>query len=95
MWSLREPCPRTCARPLRSRSLVSQSRDELYLQHVLDAIEKIERYVAVGYDEFMAASHWQDAVIRQFEIIGEAVKRLFSDIFVGSQRPRMREPQPQ
>lgn len=56
------------------------SRDELYLQHVLDAIRKIERYAAVGYDEFMAASHWQDAVIRQLEIIGEAVKRLSSEV---------------
>jgi len=56
------------------------SRDELYLQHVLDAIRKIERYAAVGYDEFMAASHWQDAVIRQLEIIGEAVKRLSADV---------------
>jgi uncharacterized protein with HEPN domain len=52
------------------------SRDELYLRHVLDAIGKIERYVAVGHDEFKAASHWQDAVIRQLEIVGEAVKRL-------------------
>jgi len=52
------------------------SRDALYLQHVLDAIGKIERYIAVGYDEFMAESHWQDSVIRQLEIIGEAVKRL-------------------
>jgi uncharacterized protein with HEPN domain len=43
---------------------------------VLDAIMKIERYVVVGHDEFMAKSHWQDAVIRQFEIIGEAVKQL-------------------
>lgn len=54
------------------------SRDELYLRHVLDAIEKIERYVTVGRAEFMAESHWQDAVIRQLEIIGEAVKRLSS-----------------
>lgn len=52
------------------------SRDALYLRHVLDAIGKIERYAAVGYDEFMASSHWQDAVIRQLEIIGEAVKRI-------------------
>jgi len=44
---------------------VSESRDDLYLRHVLDAIGKIERYVAVGYDEFMEESHWQDAVIRQ------------------------------
>jgi uncharacterized protein with HEPN domain len=52
------------------------SRDALYLQHVLDAIGTVERYIKVGYDEFMAESHWQDAVIRQLEIIGEAVKRI-------------------
>jgi uncharacterized protein with HEPN domain len=52
------------------------SRDALYLRHVLDAVGKVERYVAVGHTEFMAASHWQDAVIRQLEIIGEAVKRI-------------------
>ncbi len=59
---------------------MSQNRDELYLQHVLDAVEKIERYIVVGHDEFMVTSHWQDAVIRQFEIIGEAVKRLSSEV---------------
>ena len=52
------------------------SGDEIYLLHILDAIVRVERYAAVGRDEFMAASHWQDAVIRQLEIIGEAVKRL-------------------
>ena len=56
------------------------NRDTLYLQHVLDAIGKIERYVAVGYAEFIATSHWQDAVIRQLEIIGEAVKRISPEI---------------
>lgn len=52
------------------------NRDNLYLRHVLDAVRKIERYVQVGHDEFMAESHWQDAVIRQLEIVGEAVKRI-------------------
>ena len=56
------------------------SRDALYLRHILDAIEKIERYVGIGHDEFMAASHWQDAVIRQLEIIGEAVKQLSHEV---------------
>jgi len=56
------------------------SRDQLYLRHVLDAIVKVEGYVAVGFDEFMAVSHWQDAVIRQLEIMGEAVKRLSLEI---------------
>jgi uncharacterized protein with HEPN domain len=63
------------------------SRNDLYLRHVLDAIGKIERYVAVGREEFMATSHWQDAVIRQLEIIGEAVKRLSSE--VAERRPEI------
>lgn len=52
------------------------SKDRLYLQHIFDSIEKIESYVAVGHDEFMSHSHWQDAVIRQLEIIGEATKHI-------------------
>lgn len=47
------------------------SRDALYLRHILDAIEKIERYTAVGYERFMAESHWQDSVIRQLEIVAK------------------------
>jgi len=50
--------------------------DQLYLRHILEAIEKIETYVAVGRDVFVSVSHWQDAVVRQLEIIGEATKRL-------------------
>jgi uncharacterized protein with HEPN domain len=56
------------------------NRDALYLRHVLDAVEKVGRYTLVGHAEFMAASHWQDAVIRQLEIIGEAVKRISPDV---------------
>ena len=52
------------------------SRDALYLRHILDAIQKIEHYVEVGHDEFLAESLRHDAVIRQIEIIGEAAKRL-------------------
>jgi uncharacterized protein with HEPN domain len=50
--------------------------DQLYLTHILDAIEKIESYILVGRDVFVSTSHWQDAVIRQLEIIGEGTKRL-------------------
>jgi len=54
--------------------------DQIYLRHILDAIAKVETYVSVGRDEFMAQSHWQDAVIRQLEIIGEAAKQLTDDL---------------
>ena len=43
--------------------------DLLYLQHILDAALKTESYVSVGKEIFMQQSHWQDAVIRQLEII--------------------------
>lgn len=54
--------------------------DRVYLSHMLEAIEKIESYVSAGRDVFMAASHWQDAVTRQLEIIGEATKRLSTQL---------------
>jgi uncharacterized protein with HEPN domain len=60
---------------------MKQRDDTIYLQHVLDAIAKIEEYLA-GYDEddFQKTSLVQDGVIRQLMIIGEAIKQL-SDNF--------------
>ncbi len=55
-------------------------RDQVYLRHILEAIERIESYVAVGRDVFHATPHWQDAVIRQLEIIGEATKRISEEL---------------
>ena len=52
------------------------NRDELYLRHILEAIEKIESYASAGKDKFIRESHWHDAAIRNFEVIGEAAKRL-------------------
>jgi uncharacterized protein with HEPN domain len=54
--------------------------DRVYLRHILDAIEKIESYVSVGRDVFLSTSHWQDAVIRQRELVGEATKRVSQDL---------------
>ena len=54
--------------------------DTVYLAHILDAIERIEAYVSVGRDVFLETPHWQDATIRQLEIIGEATKRLSGEL---------------
>ncbi len=49
----------------------------VYLQHVLDAIGKIELYLTHhDKDTFWGTSLVQDGVIRQLTIIGEAVKQL-------------------
>lgn len=52
------------------------SNDQLYLTHILDAIDKIQAYCAEGREKFLASSLVQDAVVRNFEIIGQAAKRL-------------------
>lgn len=49
----------------------------LYLQDILDAIEKIKDYTNnVSEDTFLQNTQIQDAVIRRLAIIGEAVKHL-------------------
>ncbi|MBS0634665.1 MAG: DUF86 domain-containing protein [Verrucomicrobia bacterium] len=55
-------------------------RDQVYLSHMLDAIKQIEIYTKSGENVFSQEKHWQDATIRQLEIIGEATKRISKDI---------------
>ena len=50
--------------------------DRMYLLHIRDAIVRIEEYAHVGRSEFFAKPVWQDAIIRQLEIVGEASKHL-------------------
>ena len=55
--------------------------DALYLQHIRDAIGQIGNYLdGVDEDGFMKTPLLQDGVVRQLEIIGEAVKRISSDL---------------
>lgn len=54
--------------------------DRAYLLHVQDAIAQIMAYTASGEADFRANRQVQDAVIRNFEIIGEAVKHISSDL---------------
>lgn len=47
---------------------------------MLDAMMRIEQYTAVGREAFLATPHWQDATIRQLEIIGEAAKQVSGEL---------------
>ena len=52
-------------------------KDEMfYLIHVMESIEAIELYTGEGEDAFMKSRRDQDAVIRNFEVMGEAIKRI-------------------
>lgn len=60
--------------------------DSIYLQHILDAICRIEQYlVGISQEAFWERHLVQDGVIRQLEIIGEATKRLSAE--TRAQRP--------
>jgi len=49
----------------------------LYLQDILEAAERIQRYTnGMSYEDFSADELVQDAVIRNLMVIGEAVKRI-------------------
>jgi uncharacterized protein with HEPN domain len=60
------------------------SRDyKVYLEDILEAIDKIRTYtVGMSADSFAADNKTLDAVLRNLEVIGEAVKRIPDEIRV-------------
>jgi uncharacterized protein with HEPN domain len=52
----------------------------LYLLDLLEYIRRIETISAEGKSAFLASTIYQDATIRNFEVIGEIVKRLDSQL---------------
>jgi uncharacterized protein with HEPN domain len=48
----------------------------VYLAQILERIERVQSYTEEGKDAFLSGPKTQDAVIRNFEVIGEAVKRI-------------------
>jgi uncharacterized protein with HEPN domain len=48
----------------------------VYLAHIMECIQKIERFTQGGKERFLEDELIQDAVLRNFEVIWEAAKRL-------------------
>lgn len=49
----------------------------VYIKHMLECIKKVENYTKdINEEDFLKNNLVQDAVIRNFEIIGEATKQL-------------------
>lgn len=48
----------------------------VYLAHILERIDRVREYTIQGRDAFFSDLRTQDAVIRNFEVIGEAAKRI-------------------
>src|SRR6187402_977818 len=59
---------------------MSKRHFKLLLEDILESAEKIITYTqSLSYDDFIADSKTIDAVVRNFEIIGEAANRLPED----------------
>jgi len=60
-------------------------RDQrLYLVHIAEALRLVLEYAAAGPESFFQSQMLQDAIIRRFEVIGEAVRRLSPEIRSGA-----------
>lgn len=57
-----------------------KKRPEIFIQHILESIEWIGTYAKnMSFAKFKKSTKDQDAIIRRFEIIGEAAKNLPAD----------------
>ena len=54
--------------------------DKVYLEHIQDCIKQIMDYTHEGKSDFMLDRKTQDAVVRNLEIIGEAVKNISPEL---------------
>ncbi len=61
---------------------------DVFVKHMIDAIDRIERYIeGMDREAFLADDKTIDAVIRQFEILGEAAGRFPSELVGDSPIP--------
>ncbi len=54
--------------------------DELYLRHILEAVERVLEYTSSGRESFRSDLKTQDAVIRNLQVIGEASKKISAEM---------------
>ena len=54
--------------------------DRMYIVHIQERIGRILEFTAGGREEFRLSPLIQDAVQRNFEVIGEAVKQISPEI---------------
>ena len=59
----------------------AEHRWQIRIEHILDAISKIERYTAgLSEQAFASQDMAVDAVIRNFQVIGEAARHVPDDV---------------
>jgi uncharacterized protein with HEPN domain len=53
--------------------------DRLYLGHIVEAAERILLYAAAGEESFRKDLMVQDAIVRNIQVMGEAVKKVSAE----------------
>jgi uncharacterized protein with HEPN domain len=59
---------------------MNPDRDRVYLQHILQCIEKINEYTRDGKESFINNSLIQDAVLRWLQTMAESTQRLSDEL---------------
>jgi len=54
--------------------------DRLYVEHILECIERIQRYCRGGGPSFLEQDVIQDAVLRNLQILAESAKRVSGEL---------------
>lgn len=54
--------------------------DSVYIEHMLECIERIQSYIGGGEEEFRHSTLIQDAVIRNLQIMAESSQRISDKI---------------
>ena len=62
---------------------MSKRNDNLLLEDIVESIDKILRYIdGISFDDFQFDDKTIDAVVRNFEIIGEAANHLSENLIL-------------
>lgn len=55
---------------------MSDGKDLIYLEHILECIEAVQSYTTQGRVDFMENALVQDAVLRRLQVMAESTQRL-------------------
>jgi len=55
--------------------------DKIRIQHILDAIKEVEKYLSgISYEDYLANSEKRFATVKQIEIVGEACNHISPEL---------------
>ena len=60
--------------------MTGKERDQTYILHILESIERIEKYVNEDRNRFFIDTMLQDAVLRVLQVMAESSQRLSPEI---------------